>query len=798
MTQHFLTAALALIAATTAIARPAYPGVLYATMQDGARVAYHMVGDEHGHACITLDGRYIERITDAELSQPATDQPSSAIWRYTEAPASSQSAAYTQADYPYLAPTENRYTSFPTIGEVRGLVLLVEFEDIKFKEGHDQELYHRQLNEEGYCDYDATGSARDYFIAQSSGLFRPQFDVVGPVKLSHPEAYYGANQMNQDSRPGQMVVDACQYAHDSLSIDFSQYDYDNDGNVDFVFCVYAGYGENYGAPDYTIWPHMSRLKTHWLYCDLDGKSVDLYACSCELKGITGSRIDGIGALCHEFGHVLGLPDFYNTRNQTETQLGHWDVMDSGSYNNDSRTPPSYTAFERHMLGWLDFIELVEPADSIFVPEITQSNMAYRITTPDNPDEFFTLENHQQTGWDAAQGGRGLMIIHVSYEPSVWASNGVNSTAYPHYDLIEADGTAGRTFETDLYPTASNDMFTDYSRPNSLSWAGVPTGQGVTHITQHPDGQISFRFMNDRLSRPTLFPAEDVTDTSFVASWQPVEDAIAYRLHVLEELPDTLNPLLISEDFSLVSDEDAALNISTSINDYVHTYGWLAEDVFASGGMVRLGSYGTSGSLTTPIVCNTSDSLTVLLKCCAYTGKSVNYSVTLLDAEGYTMDSQTFKANRNMQTPVIRFGNTADQLRVRIESNKERLYIDDIRIASGHVDSLALWGTEPRQWDVVTDETRYEVTGLTAGCTYHYHVTALDPEPLCNSLPSDVADITLPLPSGIETVVTDPARNPQGMFDLTGRPLGHDQKALRHGCYISGGRIIMLLSDAPTR
>lgn len=782
---------LMILTCVVAQARPAYPGVLYATMEDGTRVAYRVVGDEFHHACVTLEGRYIEAIETTEQAPEAT------LWRYIDQPHQADESAEGESSA-LLYRAENRYTSFPTLGEVKGLVLLVNFTDKKFYPNHTVELLDRQFNEVGYSDNGATGSARDYFLAQSSGLFQPHFDVVGPVELPQPMAYYGANQGGQDIRPGQMIVDACQYAHDSLGVDFSQYDFDENGEVDFVFCLYAGYGESSGAPSSTIWPHMSMLHSQFIYCTLDGKDINLYACSCELRNTYGSELDGIGAVCHEFGHCLGLPDIYNTRDQGNVQLGSWCVMDSGSYNNYSRTPASYTSFERHQLGWLDFIELTEPQDSVVVPEITENNIAYRITTPGNPNEFFTLENHQQVGWDRGQGGRGLMIIHVTYQADAWNGNYVNSSTYPHYDLVEADGTQGYSLETDLYPTRSNRMFTDYSKPNSLSWSGELTEQPVTNIQQHEDGNISFRFMNDRLARPVLLPVAEVTDTSFCARWEAVAGAKGYRLNLLEEVPDSLNRLLLSEDFSLITGEVSSKdNIANQINDYVHTSGWSGQNLYASNGMVRLGGYGVSGTLTTPRLQNQpGEGITVSLHGCAYTGKSVNYDVIVMDRDNHQLQKQSFKATRQMQTPMMRFGNLPEVFRIHISTNKERLFIDELRIGRGDLDSLQLWSAGPREWAVecsaeealTPDEPEvcsYTVTGLLAGRTYQYYLTALDPEPLRNSVESETVVVTVLEECGIEDVHVD--SEPSGrVYDLQGRPVN-----AAAGMVISNGRVVFL-------
>lgn len=227
-------------------------------------------------------------------------------------------------------------------------------------------------------------------------------------------------------------------------------------------------------------------------CSEGGKRIDRYACSSELKYTTGTQVEGIGTFCHEFSHVLGLPDMYNTYQSNSSQLGRWDVMDQGNYNNESHTPPSMSAFERASLGWMQLEEIDTPADEMTLDEMTTSGVAYRISTAD-PNEYFTLENRQQVGWDAYQPGRGLMVMHITYEQSAWNGNYVNAGTYPRYDLVEADGTQGNGEASDLFPTATNNMFTDYSSPNSLSRSGVPTEKGLTNIRDN-DGVISFTFI----------------------------------------------------------------------------------------------------------------------------------------------------------------------------------------------------------------------------------------------------------------------------------------------------------------
>lgn len=811
MIKTILTTGL-LCAALAASALPAWPGLHRVTLADGTKVTCRQVGDEHAHWFVTSDGRTLDRNaagkwqwlteTDVEARRKQMLDSKSATFS-ARAKATPQ---VTQGD------DIGRITNFPTVGDVRGLVVLVEFEDVKFKAGHDSLRYTRQLNEEGFSDDGATGSARDFFISQSYGVFTPRFDVIGPVGLPQKENFYGANtRQGEDRNPEQMVIDACNLAHDSLGVDFSRYDFDDDGSVDFVFILYAGYGENYGAPPSTIWPHMSHLGYHGKSLELDGKAFDLYACSCELRGTAGNQIDGIGALCHEFGHVLGLPDLYDTAGSGRVQLGEWDIMDIGSYNNLSRTPPSYTALERYSLGWIDLTDLDAPADSLVVPEINQSRSAYRIRTrTEGNGEYFILENHQQQGWDAHHPARGLMITHIDYEASAWRNNTVNAGMHPRVDLKEADGSQGSRPETDLYPTETNSRFTDYSMPNSLAWDKTPTERGVDRIRQEADGNISLRFMRDRLERPVALDAIELTDTSFTAVWQPVDEAIAYRIDLLEELPDSLNPLLLTEDFARCESGNyptaGSTDISSEIDDYMQTSGWSGAGLYEAGGYLRIGAYGQDGTLRTPLLAtrpsqDETRQITLQYTASAYPGKSVNYTVTMLDADLHALADTTLKADRTLLTHTLHFDEAAEAVAFRIETNKERLYLDELRVAIGLHDSLTMLELGPAAWSIDSIaptpddaaasslELRFTVTGLVPQRTYHYWITALDDEPLRNSQPSTEQTVTTPAAteSGIEEVAPDTLqqeRMPDGMHDLLGRRV---TSPLR-GFYIAKGQI----------
>lgn len=300
-------------------------------------------------------------------------------------------------------------------GQKRFLVILVEFADVKFSSTNPNQVFSDMMNKVGYDYRGATGSARDYYYENSHGSFEPVFDVYGPVTLTQNMAYYGENDVNgSDKKASEAVASGCSALNDQ--IDFSLYDNDNDGEVDLVYMYYAGYGEAEGASEDTIWPHQWDLYSAGRSLTCDGKKVGRYACSNELSGdgSTAGYLTGIGAACHEFGHAIGLPDFYDTDYETNGQAAgpfDYSLMGHGSYNNDSKTPPYFSFEERIMLGWLDESDYQEFNHSgQLVLTSINDNVAYRTTT-DQEGEYFVYECRAKSGWDAYVSP-GLIVTHV--------------------------------------------------------------------------------------------------------------------------------------------------------------------------------------------------------------------------------------------------------------------------------------------------------------------------------------------------------------------------------------------------
>ena len=381
---------------------PARPGKITVTQPDGTRLTLERRGDEWAHWYVDASGRKLRRdedgfyreMTDAEVSEM-----------------SSHAAMRRSARRNTLAQRASRARQNPVVGQRHFLVILVEFDDLEFKEDNDSLAFVNKMNLPGYSRNGATGSARDFYYDNSHGHFEPVFDVFGPVKMTEKYSYYGKNIGNSDKCPEQAVAEGCRLLDDE--VDFSLYDNDGDGKVDLVFMYYAGYGEaSGGAPD-TIWPHQWELTAAGVDLVLDGVRIDSYACSNELFQ---DEMDGIGPACHEFGHAMGLPDFYDTDDYGSSGLAgglySYSVMDGGSYNNESRTPPYFNFEERMLLGWLDESDYLEFTKTgvYTIPPIIE-NVAYKTVT-DMEGEYFVYENRSPIGWDTYLPAHGMIVYHV--------------------------------------------------------------------------------------------------------------------------------------------------------------------------------------------------------------------------------------------------------------------------------------------------------------------------------------------------------------------------------------------------
>lgn len=559
----------------TTFAIPAYPKPLKVKQADGSWLTIQMRGDEHGHYVLTSDGiplvfnarqknyEYADwkdgkvqasGIKAAEASERTAkvkafveNQDRSAILesfkrarlQQLQQTLSSRRNASLKAG---SNPQKEKLNNFPTIGEVHSLVILVQFADTKFSTvGSDaHQFFNNMLNEPGFTySNGANGSARDFYLNSSNGRFQPQFDVIGPVTLPEKYSYYGANKGSSVDNPVRLeefVREACTLA--DPSVDFSQYDHNQDGYIDNIYFFYAGKGEADSGDGNAIWPHSayysdiaSQAGAAQTSLKLDGVEVGNYTCSNEINGtLITPQPAGIGTFVHEFGHVLGLADHYDVNYGITTFApGSFDTMAQASYNNNGNTPAAFSAYERACLGWLDLTVLKNGVDTLNVlPDLNDSNKAYVVPVGGtNDQEYFIMENRQQKGWDAFIPGHGMLLWHIDYDAKAWEKNELNITGtHQRLDIVEADNKlTDNTRAGDPFPGTSN-----VTQCNLTSWAGGKV-MSLDDI-EEKDGIINLMLggLNLKLNTPDVKVTE-VQDSSIVVGWTDVPVAKRYVLNI---------------------------------------------------------------------------------------------------------------------------------------------------------------------------------------------------------------------------------------------------------------------------
>ena len=517
MKKLLLTTALLLVICMVTMAIPAKRGVFKTLKLADGQVRAMLVGDEHGSFWKGCDGRAY--VLKGNCYVPVDEK---VVLEKANA-----RRAKANVQYAKRLPKARGIGDFPGYyGKRRVVVILVSYGDVAFQEGHDNALYQRIFNEENFHEEPFVGSVSDYFRDQSNGLFTLNFDVYGPVILSKERAYYGRHYKEEhDMHPGEMVIEAVNQVKDMVE-DWHQYDWDGDGEVDQVYLIYAGPGEDTCGIEEAIWPHKSYLGG--LQQELgDGSGpvkvdenlvVNSYACSPELG--SDNHLTGIGTVCHEFSHCLGLPDFYDVLYSGGQGMDYWDIMAIGSQLENYFHPAGYTSYERWMSGWLTPIVLENNDTTITdMKPLQDGGESYIIYNKGNRHEYFLLENRQYTKWDACLPSRGLMILHVDEDENIWRQNEIN-TDYYHQRMtwVPANGLYETGFQIelrytewwglkkDLFPyqdvNAYNRSFKTYDNQSKrAAWLFHPNADGthqidssIENITQNADGTISFNFV----------------------------------------------------------------------------------------------------------------------------------------------------------------------------------------------------------------------------------------------------------------------------------------------------------------
>ena len=467
---------------------------------------------------------------------------------------------------------------FPHRGGPRVAVILAEFSDSAhhFKIENPKRSFHEYFNATPPLENHGWGEDRNftsvsqYFKQTSFGQFTPEFDVYGPVTLPNNMATYGSDHGGEGKgeRMDLLLKDACLLMDDS--IDFSRYDSNKDNNVDLVIIIHSGYSQAMaGNSSDCIWPK-SGVTSGGVY---DGKHVRHYVVCAELNGYPGcwssapyERINGIGIVCHEMCHAMGLPDFYpkvNASRGDNQGMENWSLMDNGTYLNNGYTPCALNAWEREAMGWKD-IKPLDISGKMEIKPIDEGGTAYRITNPADPREYFVLENIQNIGMNSYQKGHGLVVTHVEYDAtafSVHNGNTVNNIkGHPRMTVVPADGllfsnyNIGKTINgkqikhADFHEELAGDPFPGTKGTTELNdTMGVVnfkfyngdsnTNKALANISESSNGVITFDFISNFTDYlDGLFPLGDVNHDSDVS----VVDVMMVVNHILGVTTDGIH------------------------------------------------------------------------------------------------------------------------------------------------------------------------------------------------------------------------------------------------------------------
>lgn len=560
--KRILLPLLGLFMSMTTWAMPAKPGIVTMTQPDGTKIQVYIHGDEHFHYYETLDGKVLLPAADGTLKYAELDANGKVVaGKVSASNAAKRSAKETNAAnkanasatamrQALVAQAEQAMekatqpgsikVKFPTKGTVRGLIVLAEYQDIKFSKQGTLERFQQMAMADDYQGENAPGSMRDYFITQSGGQFTPEFDVVGPVTLPNKRVYYGGSDTGSE-RITDMMKDAATLAHDQLGVNFSKYDANNDGYVDFFYVIFAGHGQAQGGPEECVWPAAIDLSDDVSIPEMDGMFLGRSACSCELSGGSGETLDGIGTFCHEFSHILGLPDVYDVNYAGFYGMNHYDIMDRGGYNNDGKTPCGYTAMDKYTVGWLTPTVLDKTQKDLKLEDLATSNQTYFIVSPTDKNEYYTLENRQANKWDAGLPGHGLLISHIKYSQILWNTNRVNTpkSGFEHIQLIPADNRWDDKDETnplaeanDVFPGVDG-LYTEFTATTkpALTWrtGDSSEGQGITNIRLQ-DGVVTFDYNNVSTG------IEAITKSNAASSATPYYTLEGVKMHNSNNLP----------------------------------------------------------------------------------------------------------------------------------------------------------------------------------------------------------------------------------------------------------------------
>lgn len=551
MKKLFIVIVLLLLCSVSAFSDPANPDTILLQQPDGTLIWTRIHGDELYHWRSTTDGnviiqdeqqRYCYAVVESDSIYSSNIFVHNVFERTVEEKMfianktkeiqqfirAEQQKANAKKQYSMQLERQEDYYAVPqttnaVVGKRKLLTILMGFKDRPFtKTIADFDSLMNQKS--GKVDYNL-GSVWKFYNEDSYGKLDVSAIVVGPFVARNQSAYYKYDKTNDIEHVEELVLEAIEYAR--RIVDLSNFDWDNDGNIDGIHIVFAGTGLSSGAADGLIWPHKYAVVTK------DGEFCK-YIITPELA--SSDKIAPIGTICHEIGHLLGAPDFYDCEKDLFYATGDYDLMCNGEWNARGGVPAHHNAYTKcYLFGWGNPLQVAPISRSYTLSPSTINSTFYRINTSTN-GEFFLLENRVLQNFDAALPLGGLLIYHIHKDLATTIAkwDNINSQhplqcyivgAYGTTDPTENPKSYGLHDSYRAYPGERGEKtsFTITSIPSFTAWNGAGTGVNICFIRKEKNDDITFT-VNPQIEGPDQLCKEKTYSVTGVV---PDKDTIVW-------------------------------------------------------------------------------------------------------------------------------------------------------------------------------------------------------------------------------------------------------------------------------
>lgn len=528
---------------------PAYPKPVKFVQPDGTVVTYRIIGDEHNHWLESTGGYVLKRADNGYLCYAGKDSNGAIVAAGKYMGNDSQASAnmkllrrddMIKSDGMKLSPAGPNKAlqingTFPLKGKRKLLMLLVNFADTQ--PSFDADKFRELMNAP---DYNGTGSFRDYYLETSYNQLDIETTVVGWLQLPRQKSLYSTEDMSDLIRDALALVDP--------SIDIHQFDNDGDGELDGLSIIHQGMGQEVSGSTSDIWSHSSELLDQ-MYGDVRVKKYTIQPEILFNDPYNGLQMTTVGVLCHEFGHNLGAPDYYDTDyedNGYYNGTGIWDLMADGIWSEHylpGDSPSSLNMWQKIQFGWVEPKVLDSTATVTDMPAATDEPVGYIVKTKREGD-YFVLENRQVQKFDRELPGHGLIVYHVDenrinltaemntvncdYQQGLYTVC-ASATSDPG-DSPESYGninSAGAPFPGSTRKTT----WTDTTTPSTHSNDGKYSYFSLSDISEN-DGKVSFKFTSEEVPAAVNNFAANAKRGVVTLTWEaPDADGIKdYRIY----------------------------------------------------------------------------------------------------------------------------------------------------------------------------------------------------------------------------------------------------------------------------